>query len=56
MKRVSVFDWHSRIGDEKTEWALEYYQITNDEAEIVAEECILPPIPTYEEFTLPNIE
>jgi len=54
MKRVSVFDWYCRTGDDKVEWALEYYQITNEESEQVAEECILPPIPMFEDLYLPE--
>lgn len=50
MKRVSVFDWYSRTGDDKVEWAIAYYDITNAEYEEV-QDGAFPPIPEYEENT-----
>lgn len=37
MPRVSVFDWYTRTSDDKAQWAIEYFMIDAQEAELIDE-------------------
>jgi hypothetical protein len=37
MARISVFEWYSRTADNKSEWALEYYEIDDIQEQLIEE-------------------
>lgn len=37
MQRVSVFDWFTRTAPDKVEWALAYYEVSDDVADQITD-------------------
>jgi len=55
MQRVSVFDWFTRTAPDKMEWALSYYEISDEVAQQIEDWDITPTIDIpeiVEDFTI----